>query len=125
MEIFETLKQRSVKTGLAVGLGLTMLVGCGADGPDITPNVAGTVVGHEYDDADTWTSFIMAGKVLVPITHHDDEHYYLKVNQCGHPEFMEGENGNEAGCGIFTQEVSKQDYQSYPDGSTITFNENE
>ena len=99
-------------------LGLLMAA-CGDSGPQIEYGVPAKVVRHEYDDKDVWVTFISTGKTLVPITHVDQEHFYLDVEQCGHEEF---EKQNVDGCGILTVEVDQDTYGQFADGSTIIFN---
>lgn len=100
-------------------VGALTLASC-ASSPEVTPNVPAQVVSHEYDDRDVWTSFVMVGRVMVPITHVDPEHFYLTVQQCGHDEFKDE---NSDGCGQFQVEVNSDTYQVYNDGSNITFSE--
>jgi hypothetical protein len=108
-------KNNKLRRGLAVvaaGTGILALSGCG-DSAQITPGVAGEVVGREYDDRDV----IVVGRVVTV----QPEEFFLRVKQCGHEEFTTPEN--ELGCAIFTVEVSEETYQEFQDGESIVFND--
>lgn len=67
---------------MALGAGILLLAGCG---PSLE---SGTVIGHEYDDADSWTQMSCAGynqqgfcTVHVPIQHHSPERWLLKIEE--------------------------------------------
>lgn len=115
----EKLNQGPIKAFIGIGVGTFALLGCG-ESTDVLPNVPARVVSHEYDDRDSWITYSRVGKITVPITHVDPEHFYLHINQCGHEEFKDD---NSDGCGTFKIEVSKETFTNYQDGETITFSE--
>lgn len=99
------------------GTGALLLTGCDSS-PELTPNAPGTIVGHEYDDPDTYILPLLIGKVVVPMVQYDPAHYYLKVRQCDHKEYVMPDNPQ--GCGDFWLETTQKGYEEFPDGAAIT-----
>ncbi len=113
MELQSTLERIVPASLLALGLGLSAASLAGCAGPEITPDRPATVMHHEHHDA--YTSFILAGKVLVPIYH--PEEFHLDLRQCE----RQGDPGADAeGCVTVHTDVSQQIYDQYPDGSELT-----
>ncbi|MCA9346452.1 hypothetical protein KC960_03095 [Candidatus Saccharibacteria bacterium] len=117
VKTMEKLNFRILTTAVTAGLGSLGLSACGPKGPEVTPNVPAVVVGHSYDDADNWFMPICA-RTCILVPQHDDEHFYLDVEQCGHEEFKKN---NDEGCGVIDVEVSGDTYMNFADGSTIVF----
>lgn len=113
----EKIQSKYIKFGLALGAGVLALTGC-AESEQFNYSQPGTVTQHEYDDPDTYTTFILVGKVMVPMVHHDPAHYYLDVEQCGHED--QKTDTNPQGCYTFQEEVSEQTYNQFADGASIT-----
>lgn len=113
-------KERFVKSVAVATLGLLGAVGLSGCGATIDRTQAVEVVEHQYDDPDTWTSFIMVGKVMVPMVHHDPERYLLEVSQCG---YTNTDGVDEKGCLYSTEEVSESEYTNIKDGDIILLNQ--
>lgn len=105
------IKITGVISAIALSLGT---IACGS-GPEFNYGEISTVTEKGYDDPDTWTSFVLVGKVLVPVVHHDPAHWTLKLRQCGHEEITD----DPEGCGDFVKEVSQETYNQYEVGSKI------
>ena len=115
-----TKKERFIKGVSAATLSVLGIVGLAGCGAVIDRNQAVEVTQHQYDDPDTWTSLVMVGKVLVPMVHHDSEHYLLEVAQCG---YRDGQGADEQGCLYSAEEVTPQQYSEIQDGDTIYLNQ--
>ena len=111
---------RVVAAGLGVSIGALGLSACGQEA-EILYDVPGVVASHEYDDPDTWTTIIPAGRVMVPVVQYDPEHFYLNVEQCGHDEFKPE---SKDGCGVISVEVDAGTYHTFKDGDQIVFSNN-
>ncbi len=113
----EALKNHGKKI-IAVGLGslaLSSLVGCGTESL-FDQSKPATVIGREYDDEDTFTTYMWVNKVMVPITNYEPERYLLELKQCGY----QGEKqADENGCVEEVFEVSSDTYEKYHKGNTI------
>lgn len=102
---------RAVAAGAGLLMGSLALVGC-AHYEHVDTTEAATVIQHNHQDA--YTSFILAGKVLVPIYH--PEQFDLEMRQCGKPE---GENVDASGCVNEEVTVTKDQYGQFKDGDTV------
>lgn len=124
MEKCTVFKERVLTRRGLVALGTSVvtaaaLAACGSS--EIQPESPVTVISHEYDDPDKTISYTLAGKTLIPITHHDPEHFILHLEQC---DRQDDGAADENGCLQFAREVSSQSYQDIQDGQTLYFHEN-
>jgi hypothetical protein len=115
MELYQ-LKEKMRKPAaiLAMGVAALTLAACGED---VFKNGGkATITAHEYDDPDTWTSFVLIGKVMVPQVHYDPAHWYLDLKQCGRAG---DSHADEKGCITGEIEVPQDYYDSVHDGEVI------
>ena len=111
MEKFRQFETSLATKFVACGLGIAALAGCSS--PEIEPDKPATVLEHIHHSA--YTSFVPAGKgVLVPIYH--PERFNLNLWQCNRSQ-----DADSQGCVTLEIQVSRETYDSYPDGSTIVF----
>lgn len=123
MEKFTSITGRVLnRRGLiAVGATATLALTLSAcSSAEIEPETPVTVTSHEYDDPDTWVSFIPAGKTIVPIMHHDPEHFILHLEQCGRTDEP---SADENGCLQFAREVAPDEYNDIQDGEVLYFHQ--
>lgn len=111
---------RRAVCSIPVVVGGLALTACAREA-GVIPDVPAKVVTHLYDDADTWTTGSINGKMIVTEERYDPEHFYIVVEQCETQEFTNDEAPNPGECNRFTVEVDKDTYNAYPDGSQITF----
>lgn len=104
---------RLVRGMLIAATGALSLTACAED-PEVLPNQPAVITEHLYDDADDY--LVLVGKV--PIWQHDEEHFYLRVEQC---ERVGQRGADERGCVTADVEVSAETYHAYPNGSQISF----
>lgn len=119
--MFEKIKsnKKVIAAGLALSIGGLTLSGCSED--VFAKGGEATVVAHEYDDPDSWTTIALVGKVPIIMNHYDRAHYYLMLEQCG----REGdEQADENGCVYGEIEVNKSQFDSFEDGDEITLQTN-
>lgn len=109
------LQKRTIGFSLAILIGGGALTGCSSS-PEILPNRNAEVVGHEYHS--DYTTFILAGKVLVPQYH--PEEFHLDVRQC---DRQSDEFADEQGCVTAHIDVDESTYNEFQDGDTIVFDE--
>ncbi|HSX15753.1 MAG TPA: hypothetical protein VLF40_03095 [Candidatus Saccharimonadales bacterium] len=110
--VFEKLLEHKRPALLLIGAaaGFAALAGC--DSPTVAENRPAVV--EEHVDHPAYTSFILVGKVFVPIFH--PETFGLKVKQCGEA----GEqNADEHGCVEQELGVDKKVYDRIHDGDTV------
>lgn len=113
MEKLKLFERKIFRGVLALGMGGLALVGCGENGSSYEPSNPAIVVDHEYHRP--YTSFIFAGKVLIPI--NNPERFHLDVRQCPtEADYI----SDVATCKDAHISVDKETYDSYPNGSTIT-----
>jgi hypothetical protein len=106
--------RRPATAMVAVGVGIAALTACGVE---IEENKPATVI--EHVDYPANVSFIMAGKVLVPII--TPERFGLELKQCD----REGDPDADAGgCVTAEVDVSRETYEQYADGDTIVLTDN-
>ena len=104
--------RRPISAVVGVGLGMAALTACAS--AEVKDNYPGTVVEHVYHPS--YTSLVMAGKVLIPI-HHSEE-FDLEIRQC---DRTGDEYADAEGCVTAEREVTHETYDAYPNGAVITF----
>lgn len=100
----------SKRTIALLSAAALFLVGCGEKNERITPNVPAIVKKHLAEGPNNTT--IQVGKAAW--TQLDDSgHYYLEVEQPGHPEDKD----------TFRVEVDERVYKEHPNGDDLTLTE--
>lgn len=109
-----------IKKGAAIVMAALAINACGEP---LNEEVPATVIEKSYDDPDSWIQFVMVGKVLVPMSRHDPEHYYLGVEQCLDHDSSGSIDTEE--CNTYDVEVDPQTYNEIPVGSSVTVFDNQ